>query len=149
MGLWPGWGCCSELWQPYSGKIYCKVRCADRENVFLTHPRACLKKAFCKMYATICGRFDQDEGAVACYDNQLRIKYTAKWDVQIAKWFFKYISEFFSYCFVVFQLCAVLFYLYTIFLFQSELFKSIFPHDNVFFRGFLRFHLLVLLFAVH
>ena len=31
--------------------------------------RACLKKAFCKMCVTICGRFCPDEGAVAGYDN--------------------------------------------------------------------------------
>ena len=29
--------------------IYHKVRCADCENVFLIHPRECLKKAFCKV----------------------------------------------------------------------------------------------------
>ena len=32
-------------------------------------PRACLKKAFCKMCVTICGRFCPDEGAVAGYGN--------------------------------------------------------------------------------
>ena len=31
------------------------------------HTRACLKKAFCKMCVTICGRFRSDEGAVAGY----------------------------------------------------------------------------------
>ena len=31
--------------------------------------RACLKKAFCKMCVTICGRFCPDEGAVAGYGN--------------------------------------------------------------------------------
>ncbi|WP_416385862.1 DUF6783 domain-containing protein [Blautia faecis] len=48
--------------------IYHKVRCADCENVFLIHPRECLKKAFCKVCATICGRFGQNEGAATCYD---------------------------------------------------------------------------------
>ena len=46
--------------------------------------RACLKKAFCKMCVTICGRFCPDEGIVAGYDNRIRVKYTAKWGVQIA-----------------------------------------------------------------
>ena len=46
--------------------------------------RACLKKAFCKMCGTICGRFRPDEGAVAGYGNRIRVKYTAKWGVQIA-----------------------------------------------------------------
>ncbi|MFR4270817.1 MAG: DUF6783 domain-containing protein, partial [Blautia faecis] len=32
-------------------------------------PKACLKKAFCKMCATICGRFCPEEGAVAGYGN--------------------------------------------------------------------------------
>ncbi|WP_319017835.1 MULTISPECIES: DUF6783 domain-containing protein [Blautia] len=31
--------------------------------------RVCLKKAFCKMYVTICGRFCPDERAIAGYDN--------------------------------------------------------------------------------
>ena len=51
---------------------------------FQTHFRACLKKAFCKMCVTICGRFRPDEGAVAGYGNRIRVKYTAKWGVQIA-----------------------------------------------------------------
>ena len=46
--------------------------------------RACLKKAFCKMCVTICGRFRSDEGTVAGYGNRIRVKYTAKWGVQIA-----------------------------------------------------------------
>ena len=79
MRLWPEWRCRSELWQPNSGKIYCKVVCADRENVFLTYPWACLKKAFCKMFVTTCGRFCPDEGAVAGCGNWIQEKYTAKW----------------------------------------------------------------------
>ena len=51
--------------------------------------RACLKKAFCKMCVTICGRFCSDEGVVAGYDNRIRTKYTAKWDVQIAGMIFQ------------------------------------------------------------
>ena len=61
--------------------------------------RACLKNALRKMCVTICGRFCSDEGVVAGYDNRIRTKYTAKWDVQIAKSIFQtrskksYISE--------------------------------------------------------
>ena len=36
------------------------------------------------MRVTICGRFRPDEGAVAGYGNRIRVKYTAKWGVQIA-----------------------------------------------------------------
>ena len=53
------------------------------------YPRACLKKAFCKMCVTICGRFCPDEGAVAGYGNRIRAKYTAKWGVQIAGMIFQ------------------------------------------------------------
>ena len=51
--------------------------------------RACLKKAFCKMCVTICGRFCPDEGVVAGYGNRIRAKYTAKWGVQIAGMIFQ------------------------------------------------------------
>ena len=57
--------------------------------------RACLKKAFCKMCVTICGRFCPDEGVIAGYDNRIRVKYTAKWGVQIAGMIFQTGS---SYC---------------------------------------------------
>ena len=48
---------------------------------FLDHgkfSRACLKKAFCKMCVTICGRFCLDEGAVAGYGNRIQAKSPAK-----------------------------------------------------------------------
>ena len=54
-----------------------------------TYPRACLKKAFCKMCVTICGIFCPDEGAVAGYGNWIRVKYPAKWGVQIAGMIFQ------------------------------------------------------------
>ena len=57
------------------------------EKVICT--RACLKKAFCKMCVTICGRFCPDEGAVAGYGNRIRAKYTAKWGVQIVGMIFQ------------------------------------------------------------
>ena len=58
--------------------------------------RACLKKAFCKMCVTICGKFCPDEGAVAGYGNRIRAKYTAKWGVQIAGMIFQTRSKVFS-----------------------------------------------------
>ena len=48
-----------------------------------------MKKASCKMCVTICGRFCPDEGVVAGYDNRIRVKYTAKWGVQIAGMIFQ------------------------------------------------------------
>ena len=54
-----------------------------------TTARACLKKAFCKMCVTICGRFCPDEGVVAGYNNRIQAKYTAKWGVQIAGMIFQ------------------------------------------------------------
>ena len=51
--------------------------------------RACLKKAFCKMCVTICGRFLPDEGAVAGYGNRIRVKSPTKWGVQIAGMIFQ------------------------------------------------------------
>ena len=41
------------------------------------------------MRVTICGRFRPDEGAVAGYGNRIRVKYTAKWGVQIAGMIFQ------------------------------------------------------------
>jgi sulfate adenylyltransferase subunit 2 len=58
-----------------------------------------LKKAFCKMCVTICGRFCPDEGVVAGYDNRIRAKYTAKWGVQIAGMLFQTRSRILLYAF--------------------------------------------------
>ena len=41
------------------------------------------------MCVTICGGFGPDEGAVAGYGNRIRVKYTAKWGVQIAGMIFQ------------------------------------------------------------
>ena len=60
-----------------------------KKAVFSNRLRVCLKKAFCKMCVTICGRFLPDEGAVAGYGNRIRVKYTAKWGVQIAGMIFQ------------------------------------------------------------
>ncbi len=45
------------------------------------------------MCVTICGKFCQDEGAVAGYGNRIRTKYIAKWGVQIAGMLFPTCSE--------------------------------------------------------
>ena len=45
------------------------------------------------MCVTICGRFCPDEGVVAGYDNRIRVKYTAKWGVQIAGMIFQTCSS--------------------------------------------------------
>ena len=36
---------------------------------FFSFSRACLKKAFCKMCVTICGRIGRDQGTIAGYVN--------------------------------------------------------------------------------
>ena len=43
-----------------------------------------MENAFCKMCATVCGKFVSDEGVVAGYGNRIRDKSPAKWGVQIA-----------------------------------------------------------------
>ena len=52
-----------------------------------------MKNAFCKMCATICGRFRLNEGGVASYVNQMKAKCTAKWGIQIAEMIFQTISR--------------------------------------------------------
>ena len=59
------------------------------EMIFQTRCRACLKKAFCKMCVTVCGRFFLNEGGVAGYVNRMKVKYAAKWGVQIAGMIFQ------------------------------------------------------------
>ena len=53
------------------------------------HARACLKKAFRELRVLVCGRFYPNEGVVAGYGNRMRVKYTAKWGLQIAEMIFK------------------------------------------------------------
>ena len=56
---------------------------------FICISRACLKKAFCKMCVTVCGRCCLNEGGVAGYVNRMKVKYAAKWGVQIAGMIFQ------------------------------------------------------------
>ena len=51
--------------------------------------RACLKKAFRELRVSVCGRFYPNEGGVAGYGNRIRVKYTAKWGLQIAEMIFQ------------------------------------------------------------
>ncbi|WP_455953892.1 DUF6783 domain-containing protein [Blautia sp.] len=52
-------------------------------------PRACLKKAFRELRVPVCGRFYPNKGGVAGYGNRMRVKYTAKWGLQIAEMIFQ------------------------------------------------------------
>ena len=76
---------------PHLNTLTSKITACSFYNQLLDQigSRACLKKAFCKMCVTICGRFRSDEGAVAGYGNRIRVKYTAKWGVQIAGMIFQ------------------------------------------------------------
>ena len=89
---------CLWMWANICMKTIVSFHTKDENNIsseLLSIPfsifctRACLKKAFCKMCVTICGIFCPDEGAVAGYGNRIRVKYTAKWGVQIAGMIFQ------------------------------------------------------------
>ena len=51
--------------------------------------RAGLKKAFRELRIPVCGRFYPNEGGVAGYGNRMRVKYTAKWGLQISEMIFQ------------------------------------------------------------
>ena len=69
--------------------LFCKNSMEIESLYYYNKTRTCLKKAFCKMCVTICGRFRSDEGAVAGYGNRIRVKSPAKWGVQIAGMIFQ------------------------------------------------------------
>ena len=56
---------------------------------WLSTTRACLKKAFRELRVSVCGRFYPNEGGVAGYGNRTKVKYTAKWGLQIAEMIFQ------------------------------------------------------------
>ena len=58
-------------------------------DLILIYARACLKKAFRELRVPVCGRFYPNEGGVAGYGNRIRVKYTAKWGLQIAEMIFQ------------------------------------------------------------
>ena len=60
--------------------------------------RACLKKAFRELRVSVCGRFYPNEGGVAGYGNRMRVKYTAKWGLQIAEMIFQTRSSISAAC---------------------------------------------------
>ncbi|MEE0012089.1 MAG: DUF6783 domain-containing protein [Lachnospiraceae bacterium] len=45
------------------------------------------------MRVSVCGRFYPNEGGVAGYGNRMRVKYTAKWGLQIAEMIFQTCSR--------------------------------------------------------
>ena len=47
------------------------------------------EKAFRELRVPVCGRFYSNEGGVAGYGNRMRVKYTAKWDLQITEMIFQ------------------------------------------------------------
>ena len=44
-----------------------------------------LAEGFLQMCVTICGKFSSNESVVAGYIGRIQVKYTAKWNVQIAE----------------------------------------------------------------
>ena len=48
-----------------------------------------MKKVFRELRVPVCGRFYPNEGGVAGYGNRMRVKYTAKWGLQIAEMIFQ------------------------------------------------------------
>ena len=60
-----------------------------REQRAKVRARACLKKAFRELRVPVCGKFYPNEGGVAGYGNRIRVKYTAKWGLQIAEMIFQ------------------------------------------------------------
>ena len=63
-------------------------------DLILIYARACLKKAFRELRVPVCGRVYPNEGGVAGYGNRMRVKYTAKWGLQIAEMIFQTRSSF-------------------------------------------------------
>ncbi len=51
--------------------------------------RSCLKKAFRELRVLVFRRFYPNEGGVAGYGNRMRVKYTAKWGLQITEMIFQ------------------------------------------------------------
>ena len=118
VGLWPGWGCRSELWQSNSRKIYCKVGYADRENDFFDTFQNVFEKGFLQGERhNLREIWPEWRCCNVLRHTQLRVKYTAKWGGWIEKWFSNTSQSSFRIILLFFQLCVVLFYLYTIFLF--------------------------------
>ena len=87
-----GFSSCSESFEQQKS---CKPLTFQKRFTAL-FTRVCLKKAFCKMCVTICGRFCSDEGVIASYDNRIRAKYTAKSGMQIAGMIFQTRSNIFE-----------------------------------------------------
>lgn len=77
---------------------YCHFGCVWTINVLLEMlTRACLKKSFCKMCVTVCGRFCLNEGGVAGYDDRKKAKSPAKWGMQIAGMIFQIVKSHYTW----------------------------------------------------
>ncbi|MGN9077000.1 DUF6783 domain-containing protein [Oliverpabstia intestinalis] len=79
-------GCLNLCLQKYR-KPYIRVRFPVAFSFY--RARACLKKAFRELRVLVCGRFYPNEGVVAGYGNRMRVKYTAKWGLQITEMIFQ------------------------------------------------------------
>ena len=79
-------GCLNLCLQKYR-EPYIRVRFPVAFSFY--RARACLKKAFRELRVLVCGRFYPNEGGVAGYGNRMRVKYTAKWGLQIAEMIFQ------------------------------------------------------------
>ena len=73
----------------YSQFCYYIQKDEEKRKTTMHIPRACLKKAFRELRVPVCGRFYPNEGGVAGYGNRMRVKYTAKWGLQIAEMIFQ------------------------------------------------------------
>ena len=87
----------------YGKLLSCKVKNAPR-GCTKAHSRACLKKAFRELRVPVCGRFYPNKGGVAGYGNRMRVKYTAKWGLQIAEMIFQTRSSDFLFVTVLLKL---------------------------------------------
>ena len=85
---------CEELGSTILSKIPTSEKCRIAKIAIWYYrggscSRACLKKSFRELRVPVCGRFYPNEGGVAGYGNRMRVKYTAKWGLQIAEMIFQ------------------------------------------------------------
>lgn len=118
VGLWPGWGCRSELWQSNSEKYTAKQGMRIAKMIFWYIPKRVWKGLSARCTPQFVGDLARMEGAVACYNTQLQVKYTAKWGVQIAKCFKIYLSALFVlFCYFFNYAVGSILSLYNLFVF--------------------------------
>ena len=66
------------------------MRCLKR-HILLKYSKSCLKRAFCKMCVTICGRSCPDEGAAAGYATEFGQNIPQSGACRLWEWFFRHI----------------------------------------------------------